>query len=168
MLRTQNSVSQIWVQFQQKMWKGAQQGTIFLVKRTVNCPNQWHQSNFLLLPSGVSERMRRGLQDTHHSFTRYFWKPEGRFDVFLSCSLWQLSSGKLAGQYTGLFFSADLSVPTRMGSDMFSLLPKKYLAALQKYWCHPKPFSSICPLLSLCCSESGTSVWLCHPSSLQV
>ena len=30
--------------------------------------------------------MRRGLETPHHSFTRYFWKPEGRFDVFLSCS----------------------------------------------------------------------------------
>ena len=88
--------------------------------------------------------------------------------MFFELFSWQLSSGKLAGQYTGLFFSADLSIPTRMGSDMFSLPPQKYLEDLQKYWCHPKPFTSICPLLSLCCSESGTSVWLCHPSSLRV
>ena len=26
--------------------------------------------------------MWRGWQTPHHSFTRYFWKPEGRFDVF--------------------------------------------------------------------------------------
>lgn len=41
--------------------------------------------------------------------------------MFFELFSWQLSSGKLAGQYTGLFFSADLSIPTRMGSDMFSL-----------------------------------------------
>ena len=110
-----------------------------------------------------------GEDDRHHTTVLRGTSGNLRGDLmFFELLSWQLSSGKLAGQYTGRFFSADLSVPTRMGSDMFSLSPQKYLAALQKYWCHPKPFTSICPLLSLCCGESGTSLWLCHPSSLQV